>query len=82
MRIREGDILEQQLGYVIACCYYCREQYIPVPLADYDAYVAYNCGCHKYAMSEETKIVIGMTSFLMGIMLVLTITILVVINHG
>lgn len=82
MRLREGDTLEQELGYVIACCYYCHEQYIPVPLAKYSAYVAYNCGCHKYPMDEETKIVIGMTTFLASIILAVMIITIAAINHG
>jgi hypothetical protein len=59
--INEQDIYERTTDHVLAQCYYCHYEYVPVPANQYSMFVVYNCGCHKEPMfTRDDKIgVIG-----------------------
>lgn len=66
--IREQDIYEETTDHVLAQCYYCHYEYVPVPANEYSPCVVYNCGCHKEPyLSTETMV--GLAVILVGIVL-------------
>jgi len=54
--VREGDIVDKESEYILACCHYCHDNYVPVPMADYSYHVVYNCGCYRVPLIEDEKI--------------------------